>query len=261
MRDVSAVVVRRIRFCIRVYDKEGTLLHADIVDLAYMEDSTTAGSTPSEFHWKTVSTVLERKSGSFNKAQKFMSMSPKDAMGYNPRETDSLLQTYPLYIKLNRGTRKAVGYFYHNTCECDFDMGREKEQLLKPHSRYRTDGGDIDLFLIAGPSVRQVVERYTDLTGKSRHASPGMRLDTWDPPCTIWSWIMTAMTLILDFIDTTRKRKIPVDGSPAFTPATAPWKRTKASSAASLPRNKKATSKDPREFFAQMEKRGVTVSP
>ena len=41
-------------------------------------------------------------------------------------------------------------------------MGREKSNYWKPHSRYRTDGGDIDLFLIAGPSVRQVVERYTD---------------------------------------------------------------------------------------------------
>ena len=46
-------------------------------------------------------------------------------------------------------------------------MGREKSNYWKMHSRYRTDGGDIDLFLIAGPSVRQVVERYTDLTGKS----------------------------------------------------------------------------------------------
>ena len=30
-----------------------------------------------------------------------------------------------------------------------------------------TNGGDIDLFLIEGPAMRQVVERYTDLTGKS----------------------------------------------------------------------------------------------
>lgn len=55
-----------------------------------------------------------------------MGMSPKDAMGYNPKETDSLYKHIPFYIKLNRDTRKAVGYFYHNTCECDFDMGREK---------------------------------------------------------------------------------------------------------------------------------------
>ena len=27
--------------------------------------------------------------------------------------------------------------------------------------------GDIDLFLIVGPSIREIIERYTDLTGKS----------------------------------------------------------------------------------------------
>ena len=77
-----------------------------------------------------------------------MNMSPKDAMGYNPKETDSLYKHIPFYIKLNREHKKAVGYFYHNTYECDFDMGKEKSNYWKMHSRYRADGGDIDLFLL-----------------------------------------------------------------------------------------------------------------
>ena len=36
---ILKVVVEKDPFRICVYDKEGTLLHADIVDLAYMEDS------------------------------------------------------------------------------------------------------------------------------------------------------------------------------------------------------------------------------
>lgn len=39
-------------------------------------------------------------------------------MGYNPKETDSLYKHIPFYIKLNRSTKKAVCYFYHNTYEC-----------------------------------------------------------------------------------------------------------------------------------------------
>ena len=255
---ILKVVVEKEPFRICVYDKEGTLLHADIVDLAYMEDSNHRRIHTSEISPEDCFYGFGEKSGSFNKAQKFMSMSPKDAMGYNPRETDSLYKHIPFYIKLNRGTRKAVGYFYHNTCECDFDMGREKSNYWKPHSRYRTDGGDIDLFLIAGPSVRQVVERYTDLTGKSamlpRYAlgylGSSMYYPELDNDCD---------DAILDFIDTTREEKIPVDGF-QLSSGYCTVETDKGIKRCVFTWNKKRF-KDPREFFAQMEKRGVTVSP
>ena len=255
---ILKVVVEKDPFRICVYDKEGTLLHADIVDLAYMEDSNHRRIHTSEISPEDCFYGFGEKSGSFNKAQKFMSMSPKDAMGYNPRETDSLYKHIPFYIKLNRGTRKAVGYFYHNTCECDFDMGREKSNYWKPHSRYRTDGGDIDLFLIAGPSVRQVVERYTDLTGKSamlpRYAlgylGSSMYYPELDNDCD---------DAILDFIDTTREEKIPVDGF-QLSSGYCTVETDKGIKRCVFTWNKKRF-KNPREFFAQMEKRGVTVSP
>ena len=255
---ILKVVVEKDPFRICVYDKEGTLLHADIVDLAYMEDSNHRRIHTSEISPEDCFYGFGEKSGSFNKAQKFMSMSPKDAMGYNPRETDSLYKHIPFYIKLNRGTRKAVGYFYHNTCECDFDMGREKSNYWKPHSRYRTDGGDIALFLIAGPSVRQVVERYTDLTGKSamlpRYAlgylGSSMYYPELDNDCD---------DAILDFIDTTREEKIPVDGF-QLSSGYCTVETDKGIKRCVFTWNKKRF-KDPREFFAQMEKRGVTVSP
>ena len=255
---ILKVVVEKEPFRICVYDKEGTLLHADIVDLAYMEDSNHRRIHTSEISPEDCFYGFGEKSGSFNKAQKFMSMSPKDAMGYNPRETDSLYKHIPFYIKLNRGTRKAVGYFYHNTCECDFDMGREKSNYWKPHSRYRTDGGDIDLFLIAGPSVRQVVERYTDLTGKSamlpRYAlgylGSSMYYPELDKDCD---------DAILDFIDATREEKIPVDGF-QLSSGYCTVETDKGIKRCVFTWNKKRF-KDPREFFAQMEKRGVTVSP
>ena len=255
---ILKVVVEKEPFRICVYDKEGTLLHADIVDLAYMEDSNHRRIHTSEISPEDCFYGFGEKSGSFNKAQKFMSMSPKDAMGYNPRETDSLYKHIPFYIKLNRGTKKAVGYFYHNTYECDFDMGREKSNYWKPHSRYRTDGGDIDLFLIAGPAVRQVVERYTDLTGKSamlpRYAlgylGSSMYYPELDENCD---------DAILDFIDTTKEEKIPVDGF-QLSSGYCTVETDKGIKRCVFTWNKKRF-KDPREFFAQMEKRGVTVSP
>lgn len=58
-----------------------------------------------------------------------MNMAPGDAMGYNPKETDSLYKHIPFYIKLSASTKKAVGYFYHSTSECDFNMGRENATI------------------------------------------------------------------------------------------------------------------------------------
>ena len=106
------VVVEKDPFRICVYDREGEQLHADIVDLAYQEDSNHRRIHTSEISPEDCFYGFGEKSGEFNKAQKFMGMSPKDAMGYNPKETDSLYKHIPFYIKLNRNTKKAVGYFY-----------------------------------------------------------------------------------------------------------------------------------------------------
>ena len=252
------VAVEKSPFRLCVFDREGTLLHADIVDIGYMEDSNRRRIHTSEISPDDCFYGFGEKSGVFNKAQKFMSMSPKDAMGYNPKETDSLYKHIPFYIKLNRITRKAVGYFYHNTYECDFDMGREKSNYWKMHSRYRADGGDIDLFLITGPSVRSVVERYTDLTGKSAllpkaalgYLGSSMYYPELEADCD---------DAITEFIDTTKEEGIPADGFQLSSGYCA------IETAEGIKRcvftwNRKRF-KDPKDFFAQMKKRGICVSP
>lgn len=187
-----------------------------------------------------------------------MGMSPKDAMGYDPKETDSLYKHIPFYIKLNRKHQKAVGYFYHNTYECDFDMGKEKSNYWKRHSRYRTDGGDIDLFLIAGPAVRDVVERYTDLTGKSAmlpvyalgYLGSSMYYPELEADCD---------DAILEFIDTTREEGIPADGFQLSSGYCA-IETQEGIKRCVFTWNKKRF-KEPKEFFSQMKERGICVSP
>lgn len=252
------VVIEKEPFRICVYDKEGTLLHADIPDLAYLEDSNRRRIHTSEISPDDCFYGFGEKSGEFNKAQKFMNMSPKDAMGYNPKETDSLYKHIPFYIKLNRKTKKAVGYFYHNTYECDFDMGREKSNYWKPHSRYRADGGDIDLFLIAGPAVRDVVKKYTDLTGKSamlpRYALGYLGSSMYYPELE-----ENCDDAILEFIDTTKEEGIPVDGF-QLSSGYCTVETGEGIKRCVFTWNKKRF-KDPRQFFAGMAERGVSVSP
>lgn len=252
------VVVEKEPFRICVYDSEGTCLHADIVDLAYQEDSNHRRIHTSEISADDCFYGFGEKSGEFNKAQKFMNMSPKDAMGYNPKETDSLYKHIPFYIKLNRSSKKAVGYFYHNTYECDFDMGREKSNYWKMHSRYRADGGDIDLFLIAGPTVREVVERYTDLTGKStllpRYALGYLGSSMYYPELEA-----DCDDAIVDFIDTTKEEQIPVDGF-QLSSGYCTVETDIGIKRCVFTWNKKRF-KDPKDFFKQMKDRGITVTP
>lgn len=252
------VVVEKDPFRICIYDNDGTMLHADIVDLAYMEDSNHRRIHTSEIDADDCFYGFGEKSGEINKKEKFMGMSPKDAMGYNPKETDSLYKHIPFYIKLNKKTKKAVGYFYHNTYECDFDMGREKSNYWKRHSRYRADGGDIDLFFIAGPSVDQVIEGYTDLTGKSallpRYALGYLGSSMYYPELEA-----DCDDAIYDFIDTTREEEIPVDGFQLSSGYCA-VETEEGIKRCVFTWNKKRF-KDPKDFFRQMDKRGVTVSP
>ena len=252
------VIVEKDPFRICVYDEDGTLIHADIVDLAYQEDSNHRRIHTSEINADDCFYGFGEKTGEFNKAQKFMNMSPKDAMGYNPKETDSLYKHIPFYIKLNRVTKKAVGYFYHNTYECDFDMGREKSNYWKMHSRYRADGGDIDLFLIAGPSMSQVVQGYTDLTGKSAllprtalgYLGSSMYYPELEADCD---------DAILEFIDTTKEEEIPVDGF-QLSSGYCTVETDKGVKRCVFTWNPKRF-KDPKDFFKQMGDRGITVTP
>lgn len=252
------VIIEKDPFRICIYDHEGTLLHADIVDIGYMEDSNHRRIHTSEISPDDCFYGFGEKSGEFNKAQKFMGMSPKDAMGYNPKETDSLYKHIPFYIKLNQNTKKAVGYFYHNTYECDFDMGREKSNYWKMHSRYRTDGGDIDLFLISGPSIRNIIERYTDLTGKSvmlpkaalGYLGSSMYYPELEADCD---------DAITEFIDTTKEEGIPADGFQLSSGYCA-IDTEEGIKRCVFTWNKKRF-KDPKDFFAQMKKRGICVSP
>ncbi len=161
------VIVHKDPYQVEIQDLEGNVLHRDCVDLALQEDSNFRRVHTSEIEADDGFYGFGEKGGKFNKAQAFMTMCPTDAMGYDPQYTDSLYKHIPFYIKLNHHTKIASGYFYHTSSECDFDMGRRKSNYWHRHSTVRVSKGDLDLFFIKGPSVKEVIERYTDLTGKS----------------------------------------------------------------------------------------------
>jgi alpha-glucosidase len=60
----------------------------------------------------------------------------------------------------------AYGLLYDNLAATTFDLGREYDNYLGRYRYYTAEDGDIDYYFIYGPSLEQVVERYSALVGR-----------------------------------------------------------------------------------------------
>ena len=104
---------------------------------------------------------LGDKTGNFDRrGQSFVDWNT-DAYGFQ-RDTDPIYKSIPFYIAAG-GAGGAYGLFLDNSWRSWFDFGHREEGTIAIGS----DGGPIDYYIIAGPTVRDVVRRYTDLTGKA----------------------------------------------------------------------------------------------
>jgi alpha-glucosidase len=74
--------------------------------------------------------------------------------------TDPLYVGVPFFMVARHG--RSHGIFLDNTWRSFFDVGREQPGLLT----FGADGGDVDYYFINGPDPKQVIERYTALTGR-----------------------------------------------------------------------------------------------
>lgn len=252
------LVVFREPYMLKIFNEDGQLVHEDIPYMGLQEDS-----NHRRIHYSALTDQdhyygFGERTGKIDKREEYMQLIPGDSMGYNAEKTDRLYKHIPFYVRLNDRTRQAVGYFYHNTFESDFDMGRSHTNYVRHHSIYRTDGGDIDLFFINGPKISDVIERYTDLTGKSVMLPVGA-LGYLGSSMYYPELPKDADDAVIDFIDTTREENIPIDGfqlssgycnvetSQGLKRCTFTWNHDRF--------------KDPAGFFAEMTRRGVSVSP
>ena len=84
-----------------------------------------------------------------------------DAFGFAPW-TDPIYKSIPFYIGVN-GDGVAYGLFLDNSWRVSFDFGHKDASAIE----IGAPDGPIDYYLIAGPTVADVVRRYTDLTGRA----------------------------------------------------------------------------------------------
>ena len=112
----------------------------------------------------------------------------------------STYQSYkniPFYI-----SNKGYGVFVNHPEKVEFEIGTE--QVTK--TAFSVEGGYLDYYLFNGPSMKEVLERYTDLTGKPSLPAP------W----TVGLWLSTSFTTnydeetVMSFVDGMLDRGIPL---------------------------------------------------
>lgn len=112
----------------------------------------------------------------------------------------STYQSYkniPFYI-----SNKGYGVFVNHPENVEFEVGTE--QVTK--TAFSVEGGYLDYYLFNGPTMKEVLSRYTDLTGKPSLPAP------W----TFGLWLSTSFTTnydeatVMNFVDGMLERGIPL---------------------------------------------------
>lgn len=106
---------------------------------------------------------LGEKAGDLNRKGRRFEMRNLDAMGYNAEKTDPLYKHIPFYI--TRKNDVSYGIYYDNLAQCWFDLGNELDNYHTAYKSYRAEDGDMDYYVILGPSTLEVTKKYTALTG------------------------------------------------------------------------------------------------
>lgn len=149
-----------------VYDGYDKIIYEDLRERAFEKDH--LGRI---FHYNKIDIDNDHfygfgeKTGYLDKKNNRLRMATKDAIGQDPEYGDPMYKHIPFYIRSNSKTYDSIGLFYDNSYDGVFDMGKEISGYWDRYSYYSADGGDINLYFIYGPRVKDVVEKYTYLTG------------------------------------------------------------------------------------------------
>ena len=246
--------IDRDPICIRLYDAEGTELYSTLAGCPFTLDSNRRVTAYSRMKEEDCFYGFGEKTGALNKNKEFLRERATDAMGYDATKMDTLYKHIPFYIRLDRDTKKAVGLFYHNFYESVFNMGREKSNYWPRYTYWQADGGDIDLFLLGGNTLKRIVDNYTLLTG--RPALLPKRAIGYQGSSMYYPELeKDSDEAVLGFIDTVKEEGFPIDGF-------------HLSSGYTSYNNKRCVFtwntdrfKDPRAYFAAMNEKGAQNVP
>jgi alpha-glucosidase len=109
---------------------------------------------------------LGERSGAMDRAGRRFRLSNLDALGYDAERSDPLYKHIPFYITWRPDNGLAFGLFYDTLSDCVFDFGCEHSNYHGPYRYFAAEHGDLDLYVLAGPTMAEVTRRFTWLTGR-----------------------------------------------------------------------------------------------
>ncbi|MBR4548389.1 MAG: DUF4968 domain-containing protein [Oscillospiraceae bacterium] len=246
--------IDRDPLCLRLFDAEGTELYSTLAGCPFTLDANRRVTAYSRMKEEDCFYGFGEKTGALNKNKEFLRERATDAMGYDATKMDTLYKHIPFYIRLDRDTKKAVGVFYHNFYESVFNMGREKSNYWPRYTYWQADGGDVDLFLLGGNTLKRVVDNYTLLTGRPA-LLPKRALGYQGSSMYYPELEKDSDEAVLGFIDTIKEEGFPIDGFHLSSGYTS-WNNKRCVFTWNTERFK-----DPRAYFAAMNEKGAQNVP
>jgi alpha-glucosidase len=106
---------------------------------------------------------LGDKAGPLDRTGRRFAIDAVDPCGFDAELSDPLYKMLPFIIV--DGPHGAHGIFYDNLATGSVDLGCTIDNYHGLFRSYRADDGDLDYYVLAGPTVREVVRRFSWLTG------------------------------------------------------------------------------------------------
>jgi alpha-glucosidase len=177
--------------------------------------------TGSAYHWFEKSGVLKQfqhlqadeahyglgdKAGPLDRTGKRVRCLQSDALGYNAETSDPLYKHAPWLILSKQSG--CAGLLYDTMAETTFDLGAEHSNYFKRYRHVEFSEKGMVLYVLAGPTIRDVVPRLHEVTGRIAM-----------PPRWSLGFAFTTMhhadhpqgqRVIGDFAQEARSRKLPI---------------------------------------------------
>lgn len=148
-------------YCLKIWNLEGNLVLAD-----YQEQGLGFASVGSQICAKKSLDRDEKffglgeRTGFLNKRGEYHELWNRDQGEPHVDSTKHLYKSIPFFLGVKGSS--AYGVFFDNTYLTKYDLGKESSDYYY----FAADGGGLNYYFCYGPSLHQVIERYTELTGR-----------------------------------------------------------------------------------------------
>ena len=188
------VRINKSPFQIRIFDKYQKLLMEDFQNRGFEKDSSTMSS------YKTLRSGeriygLGEKNGSINRVGSRFKMWNSDKPCYDVNE-DPLYKSIPFFM-----SSAGYGIYFDNTYKTEFDFGAESAEYYS----FSAPGGEMIYYFMFGPTYKQIINRYIELTGKP------IMPPAWALGFSQCRGLLTNETLTREIAKGYRDRQIPCD--------------------------------------------------